>query len=314
MSNQREEALPNWARMLGTNGFRTFVALVEGYFADKRIPMRLDADEGVVRPGAEVFAQTSVFGLQNIAQTCSQSNRETWQELIAAHFNCIFAASDEQNALSIDVSDFGKMRGLLRARLYPLDLLNQSVETVHRPGPEGTLEVVVLDLPTTVRTVARSEAKAWPLERETLFEIGRHNLSQQDRLKDTVVSVQPGVDLHLLTGDAFYAASHALILDVYLPKPLPHGALVAMPKRDVLLVHHIRNIGAVEAIGSMLQAVVGMHTDGPGSLSPHLYWHRHGEFITLPYQLEGDGESLNFAPPGDFAEMLQQLSDRADLS
>jgi hypothetical protein len=171
---------------------------------------------------------------------------------------------------------------------------------------------VVLDLPTSVRTVARGEAKAWSLGRESLFEIARQNLVDSAVLQDAPVSIHPGVELHAFAGDPFYAASHALVLERYLPDVLPHGALIGIPKRDVLIAHFIRNIGATEAIGAMLQVVIGMHADGPGSLSPHLYWYRGGEFITLPYHV--DGESLHFTPPGDFIEMLHELAGRADLS
>jgi hypothetical protein len=312
MSKFADGAPPAWARMLDASGYQTFVKLIENYFAEKHIPIRLDADEGVIRPSAEVFENTSVFGLQNIAQMCSQTDRDEWRDLIESHFDCIFAASDDSNALRIDVSDFNKVSGRLRSRLYPLSMLNQAVEIIHRPGPEGTLEVVVLDLPTTVRTISRTEARVWRLENEDLFEIGRANLRQSGALKETVVPLQQGVNLHLFAGDSFYAASHALIFNDYAPEQLPHGALVGIPKRDVLLAHFIHDIGAVEAISSMLQAIIGMHRDGPGSLSPNLYWYLNGEFITLPYELADD--ELSFTPPNDFLELLTDLSDRANLS
>ena len=313
MSSSREETLPVWARALGAQGFRTFIALVEAYFAKRSIPIRLDAEEGVVRPTPGVMEQSSVFGLQNIAQTCSQNDRDRWRELIDTHFDCIFENVDEQqNALTIDASDFGHMRQFVRARLYPLDLVNQSVETVHRPGPEGTVEVIVLDLPRSVRTVARSEADAWPLDHEALFALGRNNLRSSGLMKDNAVQMQPGVELHLYASDSFYAASHILILGDYLPADLPNGALVGIPKRDVLLVHHIRNIGVAEAIGAMLQAVIGMHADGPGSLSPNLYWYRNGVLQVLPYELTGN--TLDFTPPADFGEMMNELADRANLT
>lgn len=318
MSYSREDTLPPiWARMLGVQGFQTFIALVEGYFARHDIGIQLDAEEGVLRPVPGALEQSSVFGLQNIAQTCSQADRDRWHDLIENHFDCIFGEAGDENALTIDVSDFGRVRPFIRSRLYPLDLLQQSVETVHQPGPEGTLEVIVLDLPRSVRTVARSEADAWPLERDELFKLGRSNLLAGGLMKDNVVSMQPGVDLHLYASDTFYAASHSLILDAYMPSDLVHGALVGIPKRDVLLIHHIRNIGVAEAIGAMLQAVIGMHQDGPGSLSANLYWFEThpgspGELRCLPYALKGN--SLYFTPPGEFVDMLNVLSERANLT
>lgn len=312
MSASAHDVPPPWAHNLDAREFRTFIALVESYFVERQIPVQVKADEGVVQPESGVFDHSSVLGLQNVAQSCAQVAIERWPSLIAEHFDCIFAVSGEQNALTVDVGDFDKVSGKLRARLYPVDLLSQSVETIHRPGPEGTIEVIVLDLPTTVRTISRSEAKGWALEVPELFEIGRRNLRRAGLLKRTAVAVRPGVEIHLYSGDPYYAASHALILDAYLPDNLPHGALVGLPRRDAILLHIIRNIGVAEAISSMLQAIVGMYADGPGSLSPNLYWFWHGEFITLPYEL--DGNVLDFSPPADFAELLERLGESAELS
>jgi hypothetical protein len=297
---------------MDAQGFRTFIELVERYFAERRIPARVEVAEGVVQPEVGVFNHLSVFGLQNVAQLCAQVAIERWPELIAEHFDCIFAASEDQNALTIDVGNFDKVRDRLRSRLYPVKLLQQSVDTIYRLGPEDTIEVIVIDLPTTVRTISRSEAKGWGVSAEELFRLGRHNLRRTGRLKDAAVAVRPGVDVHLYYGDPYYAASHALILDDYLPDTLPHGALVGLPRRDAMLLHIIRNIGAAEAIGPMLQAIVSMHADGPGSLSANLYWFRQGEFVALPYEL--DDHVLDFSPPGDFADLLRRLGERAELS
>ncbi len=312
MAASAQGAPPPWAHNLDAEGFRTFVALVERYFAERQIPAQVKADEGVVQAESGVFERASVLGLQNVAQSCAQVAIERWPSLIAEHFDCIFAVSDDQNALMVDVGDFDKVSERLRARLYPVDLLSQSVETIHRPGPEGTIEVIVLDLPTTVRTISQSEAKRWGLEAPELFEIGRRNLRRAGSLKRTAVTLYPGVEIQLYSGDPYYAASHALLLDAYLPDALPHGALVGLPRRDVMLLHFIRNIGVAEAIGSMLQSIVGMYAEGPGSLSPHLYWFWQGVFITLPYELDGD--ALDFSPPLDFVELLERLGEGAELS
>lgn len=312
MSTSAHDTPPPWAHNLDADEFRTFVALVERYFAERRIPAQVKADEGVVQAESGVFERASVLGLQNVAQSCAQVAIERWPSLIAEHFDCIFAVSDDQNALMVDVGDFDKVSERLRVRLYPIDLLSQSVETIHRPGPEGTIEVIVLDLPTTVRTISRSEAKRWALEAPELFEIGRRNLQRAGLLKRTAVALYPGVEIQLYSGDPYYAASHALLLDAYLPDALPHGALVGLPRRDVMLLHFIRNIGVAEAIRSILQAIVSMYADGPGSLSPHLYWFRQGEFITLPYELDGD--ALDFLPPMDFVDLLERLGESAELS
>lgn len=307
-----DHPVPGWARQLGRQGYHAFLSLIEGYFRNRDILIEIDQDEGLVRPDSGTQAFSSVLGLQNIAQMCRQADRNEWRELIAAHFNSIFDATGDDNALEIDMSDFARLKDRLRARLYPADITNHTAEIVQRAGPEGTLEVLALDLPTTVRTVSRAEAKVWRLDPEDLLDIGRQNLRASRKLVATVFPLEQGTRLKVLTGDSYYAASHALFLDEYLRDDLPHGALVGIPKRDMLLLHEIRDMGLMEAVTALLQLIVGMHRDGPGSLSPNLYWRHDGEFTVIPYEMDDD--TLTLVPPEAFVALMDELAESADLS
>jgi hypothetical protein len=305
-------AVPAWARMLGKQGYRSFLSLIESYFANRHIAVAIDGEEGLVKPEIGTLPFSSTFGLQNIAQVCQQADRDEWHDLIAAHFNSIFDVRDEDNALRVPMDNFGKLKPQLRSRLYPVDIVNHATEIIQRSGPEGTLEVLALDLPTTVRTVSQSEADVWGLDIDDLFAIGRQNLRTAGLLKGNTIQLEQGTALTVYTGDPFYAASHALILDEYIPVYSLHGVLVGVPKRDILIVHRIQNVGAMEAAGAMLPVIVGMHRDGPGSISPYLYWYHNSEFTVLPYELED--ESLKFLPPDDFAELIDELGEVAGYS
>jgi hypothetical protein len=68
----------------------------------------------------------------------------------------------------------------------------------------------------------------------------------------------------------------------------------------------------MEAVTAMLQVIVGMHQDGPGSLSPHLYWRRDGETVVLPYEVEDD--ALTLVPPEEFMTTMDELAEIAELS
>ena len=311
--------VPTWARMLGDSGFKTFLNLIEHYFALRNITIKVDTDDGVIRPILAVSAQSSVFGLQNIAQVCHQAEEKEWETLITAHFDSIFAVKDENSALHVDMTDFKKVQPRLRARLYPEEIASHTNEIVSQDSLAGALEVLVLDLPTTVRTVSKQEAAQWGFTEEELLLIGRRNLRAGGLLKGNSVALEQGTSLILYSGDNFYAASHTLIFEDYMAQQIEkgaalrdYGALVGIPKRDVMLAHFIRNVGAVEAVGAMLQALVGMHRDGPGSITPNLFWYHDGAFEQLPYEL--DGNQLSFAPSDDFVELLDQLSARASLS
>jgi hypothetical protein len=302
---------PAWARMLGDDGFQAFIARVEHYFSERNIEITLNTAEGIIAPDYEVLSRRGVFGLQNIAQKCSHAERERWDKLIAEHFDCLFEPNDAENVLSVDMRSLNAVQGRIRSRLYPEAILKQTSAIVHRTVADDLLEVLVLDLPKSVRTVSRNEADRWPLTDDELFMLGRRNLSRDTSLRDTRVPL-PGSVLHMFSGDNFYGASHLLVFERYLTQALPHGMVVSVPKRDVIIGHYIRNIGVLEAISGMLQVTAGMYDEGPGSLSPNLYWYRNSSLTLLPYEARNGG--FGFHPPAEFEELLQALSAHAQLS
>jgi hypothetical protein len=310
MTDSPRNRAPAWAVRLGDAGFSTFIEAVERYFSCRDMAIEMNARKGVLIP-LSGHLRDCTLGLQNIAQKCQAAPRERWTTLIDEHFDSLFVASNGEHPLDFDMRDFGSLRGRLRSRLYPESILKQTMSLVQRPLAEGLLEVIVLDLPKSVRTISRSEIDGWPLDEDGLFMLGRKNLAGSCFLEETRVQL-PGSDLYTLNGDSFYTASHLLILERYLARPMPHGLLLAVPKRDVILKHYIQDIGVVEAISGMLDVTVNMHSDGPGSLSPHLYWYRNGAYTTLNYAVKDGGFSL--MPPSDFSDLLNDLSTHAQLS
>jgi hypothetical protein len=311
-ANQSPDYIPQWASPLGFERYDEFISLIRDYFADRNLNIVLDEEQGIVHPIDKTIELASTFGLQNLMQVCLQTDQRKWRRAVKMHFDSILDASEEVNALTINMSRFSDIAELLRARIYPDNIRSHYAELVTRPGPDGTLEVLAIDLPTTVRTVAKSEAIAWGLNFDELFKIGRKNLVKAGLLGKRVIMLNQSVPLILYSGDSFYAASHMFILDQYLPDDLVHGALIGIPKRDVMLVHHIRNAGVFEAIPAMVQVIFSMYRDGPGSISNYLYWLNDGKMTRLPAEIT-DGE-LSFSPPSEFMEVLESLKLHSELS
>lgn len=302
---------PEWARFLGDAGFQEFSGLIADYFDRRGVEFELDAEDGTLVPNIEALSKKSVFGLQNIAQKCAQAGRERWPALVSEHFDSLFDTGDNANALTVDMSVIDDVRARIRSRLYPESILKQTSAIVYRSIADGLIEVLVVDLPKSVRTVSRGEADRWPLSDDELFMIGRRNLAASGFLNDVRVPL-PGSLLHMYCGDTFYGASHLLVFERYLTDAMPYGMVLSAPKRDVILAHYIHNIGVLEAINGIIQVTQGMYSEGPGSLSPHIYWYRNGGLTRLPYE-ETEG-AFKFNPPGDFADLLQALSALAHLS
>ena len=68
-----------------------------------------------------------------------------------------------------------------------------------------------------------------------------------------------------------------------------------------------------ELIAAMLPIVTVMHANGPGSVSPNLYWCRRGEVVTLPIHESAD--SYEFMPPVEFEDdVMEALARRAKMN
>ena len=79
-----------------------------------------------------------------------------------------------------------------------------------------------------------------------------------------------------------------------------------MPRRHTVVFHVIQNLAVVSAINSMLNVVPQMCFEGPGSITPSLYWWRPGQaLMQLPTHVSGD--TVEFHPPPAFTEMLNRL-------
>ena len=121
------------------------------------------------------------------------------------------------------------------------------------------------------------------------------------------VEIQPGVSFTAYSGESFFTASFALMLDQLDGATSPNGTLVAIPHRHMLLFHSIHTADAIFAVQHLGVLAVNLDQQGPGSISPNLFWYRDGRFVNLPFRLEGD--TFNFRPPDEFMKMLNGLPE-----
>ncbi|MDL4777108.1 MULTISPECIES: hypothetical protein [Thermomonosporaceae] len=231
--------------------------------------------------------------------------RDDWPALVSDHVTTIVTAIEEP----LDLSDFELAQHLLRTRIYPAEADNGVLAA--RPFAPGLIEVVVVDTPTTVRTVTNEEMDGWPVSGDALFMLGRANVRADGPLQSDDQDLS-GVRVSVLHGWTFYAVTHLAWLEEYLSIG-PHGALVVAPNRSLIIAHplrpadaspRVRYRAAVAAARELQAQAHRAYEDGPGSLSPHLYWWRGGELTLLEPRYEGDAMVL----PEDFASVLTTLA------
>ena len=92
------------------------------------------------------------IGMRNLRQLARLVPKDDWPALVADHVSTIVTAIEEP----LDLSNFELAKHLLRTRIYPAEADNGILAA--RPFAPGLIEAVVVDTPTTVRTVTLEEA------------------------------------------------------------------------------------------------------------------------------------------------------------
>jgi hypothetical protein len=232
------------------------------------------------------------IGMRNLRQLARQVPRDDWPALVADHVGTIITAIEEP----LDLSDFPLVRGLLRSRVYPVEA--RTGRLISRPFAPGLIEAIVADTPTTVRTVVTDDAATWPVTTNELFAVGRDGVRADGPLECDVID---DTGIRVLEGSTFYAATHLVWLESYLD-PEPHGALAVAPTRSTIAACPIRRDTALITAERLRAFAADSHEDGPGSLTPDLFWWRRGTLTLLERADTGRG-SL----PADFLRFVESL-------
>jgi hypothetical protein len=268
----------------------------------------------VIKAGcAMVEGWPGVHGLGNLAQMCSQAPAAQWPEIVARHL--ALSRPDRLSALAADLTGaaFDGIAEHLAVRLYPGDYLAAGgrVHVVHRTDLPGTLTLLVVDSPASVIALPAPLAERWGQPRERLFELAIANVARLSTSRWQQLSVPPGVGapLHCLSGD-HYVTSHLLRPDPGLPVVGASGNLVAAPHRGALFSLPIDGAVAPFAIEALLTFSIGMFHDGPGSITPHLFWRTPAGSYELQQGCR-EGTRYRLAPSPGFAPLLALRSERS---
>jgi hypothetical protein len=252
------------------------VRLAEAAVTERGLPMRYDGAAALVPVASDgVPAEQGMFaGLANLARTVAALPRQQWRSAVAAHFDqMVFPGG--RPMIPDDLEGELYLR-LVRASTIEPDWAKRVPEFV--PG--------VVTAPATYagRAVAMHfdlDSLGVPWEEAT--RIGLANLR---RLKDDVEYVRGhGAEVAMLTGTMF-TASRAMVLDTVLRESLrvenpPLGCLVAIPARDMLLVHVLRDQTAVSALEMLVRIATCFFAESPGPVSPHVYYVADNEWQQL---------------------------------
>lgn len=295
----RDEPAPEWASFFKPAEFADFCGMLDAALKEMGRDYEIDAEGGMVRVAEPGQAEPNSLGLLNLAQMCRQAPRLDWPSIVRRHFDQILRHRAEAEDLMKRLErDFETARPLLKVRLYPADT-PLDPDTVQHPA-EGLLAALVYDLPETVMSVSKDHIRAWGRSAGELFKIALDNVRNEPGIEDEVLEIPGRVSFHVLSGASFFTATQALLMEKWLPKPLSDlGALVAVPTRHTVIYHPIADETVSAAIHAMVFYANGLFQQGPGSITPTLYWWREaawwheGEFTTIPAAMQGNDVAVD---------------------
>jgi hypothetical protein len=309
---------PDWASMFAAEEWAWFMTTLSADLDRRSLTHRFDIDTGCVHVDV-TGAVPNVLGLQNLAQVCRGRPRDAWAEAVRHHFDVAFDVKDGRAAEEL-AKDWGLAREKVKLRLYREESL-PDVPLVTWHVAEGLVAVLTFDLPETVMSVRASDRETWEVDDEELYETALDNVRNEGLLTGNKVDVGGSTSVVVLEGGGtFFAASHALFLEDYLMNESlvgtagfqgEYGAVIAIPHRHVVIYHPIDDLRVVGAIQSMLVSAANMYAEGPGSISPELYWlppdDHETEDLLVRLPCERGEDALRFMPPPEFVALLESL-------
>ena len=238
------------------------------------------------------------YGLTNVAQMWRRSEPRDRRDVLRERLAVLDAQHEAPEIAPAD------MPALVRPQLWALtDAGEHEDALVMLEVADDLVAVLSLDLPTTVQAVQPSEIAVIGLTEDELWQRAVEQLDDGEAIERVALDEDGLVEV--LVSDSHFLASRVLALEELVGALPEHGALVALPHRHLLALHHIRDTTVLDAVGVMAPFTVEQFEEGPGSLSPHLYWwHRDGL-----ESIEVDDVAGAINPPDSFVAMLETLPE-----
>lgn len=258
-----------------------------------RLGLTLEAFDGEV---ATVSGRLEgLVALDDVRAACALRPLPEWPDTVREALEGLTRSVEAE----LDLTDLATVRASLRARVYTEGAVLAD-DLVCRPLAQGLVEALVADVRGAVRAVPRQVAARWEEPVDDLLDLARRQVLEDGLLTCSTLDLG-GVQVRALESSSAFTATHVSWLASYVDPP-PAGMLVALPTRHLVLCAPVQGRAQVlEAAQVLLVNAAELERQGPGGLSPDLYWWRPQGLVLLP------GTPTSLSPPLEFVEVLDAL-------
>jgi hypothetical protein len=291
---------PEWASFFTDDDWAAFLRTVHGKLERLGLQGEIDEHGTLTFPGEE-----GQYGLANLAQKCQGEDRGDWDEIVADHFRQLIATQ----ARDSESLGFDEASPLLRLRIWATEDMPAGARVVARELADDLVLVLSLDLPESVATVSPEQVEEWGRDEDELFAIAGDQTRAEPDIEIERMEAAGGGEIVFAASDSFFASSQILWPVRLLGDAMAeHGAIVAVPNRHLAVLMAIQGLELMEAVGSLGTFVGRRFAEGPGSISPHVYWVRDGHPL-LRIPIEAGEEGVQVFAPDEFVELLNRLAE-----
>lgn len=255
----------------------------------------------------------SAFNLDNLVFKClAVDDRSKWHLVIEEHFNNIFTSIDVQK--KIKPKELASIRDYLSFRIYPQEMVEQQGGGEHlvvRIDLEGTITVLMMDLPGAFSPVMKEYFEAWNIGADSAFRIAQANINNHHIEQLTQLFTFEGVPVEVtILAEENYAASILPDLKSGFPQLVGEwGSVIAVPHKafvELCKVNRDRPFDFVKFIQGTKSVVDQEYMKHPQRISNRFYWYYNGVFH--PITVTENNGSVNIVAPMELSELM--MSDK----
>jgi len=236
-----------------------------------------------------------VYGLVNLAQELAAIPESEWIERIGERLAMLGAISPEFPA------DYEQAGPNLRVRLSADG--SEPGWAAYRRICDGLDEVLMMRNDVGCITVSPSQIESWGISPDRAFKDARQQTIWDEPRERRILA--RGDSKIVWVRANFFASSVLLALDHLLSRKNLFGAVAMAPCRDALIYTEVTDERITASVAGMIEIGGQWFVDGPGSISPEVFWYQRDGTISRLVKAVG----REFVPcwGQDFSDVLAQL-------
>ncbi|WP_262151910.1 hypothetical protein [Chryseobacterium foetidum] len=266
-------------------------------------------DDGVIKTESGFQA-----GLDNLLyKSKNQNDDKVLAAIVKEHFDGLFDSMDFSK--SMDLKDFNKVKEHLSLRIYPEEYFDQYFKpenVVFKKDLEGTITILMLDLPTAFTNVMRKEMfDFWKKDEKDLFALAQQNINKQTVTKLTQEIDLGGskIEISFIENET-YAGSYALdLINNSTDFVGDLGSVVAFPNKGLINICKItteKPVDFVKFIQGMKSLVEKFHDNHPYPISTDFFWYYNNKFTKIMV-IEKPNGNIDVVSPDELTKLLVKL-------